>query len=117
MAAIPQQLTIEQGATFAYALDWYDSEDAPIHLVDCTAKMQIRAAQNPTSLLLGELSTTSGSIVLKPGTGKIYLNMSASQTAALNFTKAYYDLVVLFPGGHIERLINGKVTLAKGVTV
>lgn len=79
-----------------------------------TARMQIRKSKSSTSSEI-ELTTSNGRITISGTNGLITCTIAASDTANLDFDKAYYDLEIV-TGSTVERLLEGKVTLSKEVT-
>jgi hypothetical protein len=75
--------------------------------------MQIRETVASSSTLVS-LTNTAG-ITLSSSAPNIVLSISATDTAALNFTEAVYDLE-LVNSGTVYRVLEGKVTLSKEVT-
>lgn len=108
-------LHIDQGATFTRRFVWKAGE--PLEIVDLTgltARMQIR----PTSQgdLLVSLTTENGGITLGGEDGTIDLLISAADTSAFTWTKAVYDLEIVYPDARVRRLLSGNVTLSREVT-
>ena len=118
MSAGNYELTIEQGATFNQIITWQDPAGAAIDITSFTAKLQVRDTKG--SLLL-DLSTTpnaNGSkLTLGGSNGQITILITATDTAAMTFTTARYDLKLTAPNGVATRLIKGAVSLDKQVTV
>lgn len=108
------KLNIEQGATFRYSLNW-TADDVPVDLTGCTARMQIRLDVSSPAVI-AELTTQNTGIVLNATPGQVDLYLSATDTAALNFDTAVYDLEVEFTNGDVCRLIEGEVALSLEVT-
>lgn len=107
-------LTIEQGATFTYNLTWRDGSGAVKALGSgWTARLQIRETVS-SSTTLASLTNTAG-ITLGNSAPNIVISISATDTAALNFTNAVYDLE-LVNSGTVYRVLEGKVNLSKEVT-
>lgn len=107
---------INQGATLAKAMTYYMLDGVtPFNLTGYTARMQIRPSV-ASSTVLANLTTENGGITLGGAAGTIVLNMSAADTAALNFDVAVYDLEIISSGGVVTRLLAGNVTLCKEVT-
>lgn len=118
MPAAKRNLQIEQFATFRKVLTWRDAKKRPINLTGWTAVLQMRSAAS-SDIVLFELSTANGGIVIDPLKGQITLHITNEQTAALGFTAAVYDLLLTAPGGAAGdgiRLIEGKVIVSLGVT-
>ena len=107
---------IEQGATYRHTLYWKDSFNAPIDLINCSARMQIRATVD-SSALITELSTINGRIVITVEEGKLELIIPSSVTKLLKpIASAVYDLEVYFGSGDTVRLIEGKIIIKAEVT-
>ena len=115
MSAGTLDLFVEQGATFSYALTLTDSVGAPVNLTGYTARMQMRRSVQSPDILIS-LTTANGRLVITPLTGVITMTISATDTAALNFQSAVYDLEIESAGGIVTRLIEGKVRLSLEVT-
>ena len=115
MPAIRKNLVIEQNATFSKKLVWRDSLRKPIKLTGYTAKLQVRAALGDPAVLL-ELSTTNGGIVIAPAIGTITLKATPEVTELIEWDSGVYDLLLEAPDGSKTRLMEGKVTVSKGVT-
>ena len=115
MSAGTLDLFVEQGATFSYTLTLTDSAGAPVNLTGYTARMQMRRSVQSPDILIS-LTTANGRLVITPLTGVITMTISATDTAALNFQSAVYDLEIESAGGIVTRLIEGKVRLSLEVT-
>lgn len=116
MSAAKLKLTIEQGATFSQQITWKAGTPAvPVDLTGCTARMQIRATI-PSTAVLASLTTENGGVTLGGALGTIVMLLTATQTAALSFTAAVYDLEVEWADGTVRRVVYGPVTLSPEVT-
>lgn len=115
MAAGRYNIKIEQGATFRFEIVYRDSNSAIVNLTGFTARMQIRPIPSSTTILVNA-STANGKIVITPSQGRIVVTLSATETAALDFTTARYDLEIEATDGTVTRLIEGVVTLSPEVT-
>jgi len=87
----------------------------PVDLTSFTARMQIRSDIDATDTLVS-LTNENGGITLGAAAGTIALLISATATAALDFTSAVYDLEVVSAAGVVTRLLSGAVTLVPEVT-
>ncbi len=108
-------LTIEQGATFNPVMTWKDQAGNPIDLTGYTARMQIRATVDD-STVIHELSTTNGELVLGGVAGTITFGIPATTTASFTFQEAVYDLELTALDGTVTRLLKGSVYLSPEVT-
>lgn len=86
----------------------------PIDLAGYTARMQIRAKLDDTTVIK-ELTTENGGIVIDNTTKTITLTISATDTAAFTFGTAVYSLE-LVNGNVVTPFAGGTVTLTKEVT-
>ena len=108
-------LTIEQGATFNPVLTWKDQAGTPIDLTGYTARMQIRATVD-SSTVIHELSTANGELTLGGTAGTITFGIPAATTAGFTFDEAVYDLELTDASGVVTRLLKGNVYLSPEVT-
>lgn len=111
-------ISLQQGASFERKFVWKGANKRPINLTGWSAVLQVRVG--PGQPILIELSTANGGIELGGIQGTIKVKLSATQTQALTFTSAVYDLKLIPPSGAgtlDRRLMEGKVTLSPAVTV
>jgi hypothetical protein len=106
-------IVIEQGATFSRVITWKDSSNNPVDLTGYAARLQIRPTIGSGEPIL--TLTDGGGIELGGLAGTIALTISATQTAALNFSTANYDLE-LVSGETVKRLLRGSATLDEEYT-
>lgn len=110
-------LVCEQATTFNFQFviqDEVNTVITPWNLTNYTATMTIRpfVGSNTTTLVL---TSADGDITLGGATGRITVNISATDT---NITPARYsyDLVVN-SGGTITRILEGRFVVTGGVTL
>ena len=126
MPAGTLNVTIEQGATWEYAMTWseYDAENSPTYAGDpidlsiYSARAHIRRRKSATDYLLA-MTTENGMITLGGALGTISFHVPAEDTAALSFATGVWDLELFYVSGEeeiVRRLIEGTVTLSKEVT-
>ena len=120
MAAGKYDITIEQGATFTLNLSYKDSAGDVVDLSSSyTSRMKIRESTGGTiiaSTEAGDSPKNTLSIALAASGNNIIVTMSATNTAALDFDNAVYDLEII-TGALIDRIIEGRVFLSKEITV
>lgn len=109
-------ITIEQGATFNPVLTWKDQAGALINLTGYSARMQIRPTVDDAGIPFVDATDLNGKLVLGGVAGTITLNIPATDTAALVFSEAVYDLEVEDASGVVTRLLKGDVYLSPEVT-
>ena len=120
MAAYKLPLKILQGETFAKLVTWKvgptEATAVPVDLTGCAARMQVRAKLTSPDVLL-EFTIENGGIVLGGADGTIeYARMSDSETAALGWRDAVYDLEVVFSDSSVRRMFYGPVSISPEVT-
>lgn len=109
-------LTINQGETFTHILKWSDENNTPVNLTGYTAKLQIREKPEAVNPLI-ELSTENGGIIFSlVEVGTFTLTISSTATTAITWNTGVYDLLMIAPDLTVTRLIEGRVTVSKGVT-
>lgn len=108
--------TIDQGATNTLRITWFDEEVIPVDLsAGFTAMLQIRLTGDAATTLLS-LTQASG-ITLAAAEPTITVAITSTQSAALTFTRAVYDLTITQTSGTVvTRLLEGTVTLRKRVS-
>lgn len=115
------KLVIIQGSPFDEVFGWEAGETqqtaAPVPLHNYAARMHLRPEPKSPVLLL-ELTTENGRIVLDPVAGTIRLKLNALETAAIDWDMAVFDLE-LIPAGREEdafRFMQGSAVVSEGVT-
>lgn len=104
------------GAGFkAYISGGIIEYNSPINMAGYTARMQIRAKLDDT-IVIEELTTVDGDIVINNTLKTITLNMTAEITAAFTFKTAVYSLEMVSSGGQVTPFAVGTLTLVKEVT-
>ena len=117
MTAATQDLTIEQGTSWALNLRWKDGNGAAVDLTGYTARMQIRESYaTPVLLSLGSAAPLAG-ITLGGAAGTITVAATAPQTAVLPaMSTCVYDLELVEHGGLVRRFLQGSATVSPEVT-
>jgi uncharacterized membrane protein YeiH len=87
----------------------------PVDLTGMTARMQIRARVDSTTVL-HELTTENGGIVLDNTAKTIKLIIPATITASLAFIQAVYNLEVIDAQNIVTNFASGSVGAVKEVT-
>lgn len=87
----------------------------PVDLDGYTARAQIRESVGSSEILL-ELTTTNGRIVLDNTAKTITLQITATDTADLDWTTGVYALELVSAGGVVSCLARGKVRVGPEIT-
>jgi hypothetical protein len=102
---------IQKGATYKpRSIFWVG-----VDLTGCTARMQVRETVTSTVLLL-DLTTANGRIIITPLTSKIQILVDVITTTALLTLGGVYDLEIVFPDTTVTRLVEGKLAFIDEVT-
>jgi hypothetical protein len=114
--AFKLNLKIDQGGTFAKSVTWKTgAPPRPVDLTGCKARMQVRETLESPLVLL-ELTSEGGRIVLGGEEGTVAMLVDPITTAAIAWESGVYDLEVIFPDGSIRRLLAGSVSVSPEVT-
>ena len=132
MSAGRYSFLIEQGATTDFEIQYKGSSGTPVDLTGYEAAMQIRNAQNGTTLyatltssiddtytkeVSGSFLSLSGSNLSTPlSSGSIGVYIGHAVTNDFSFNEAFYDLE-LTSGSIRTRLIQGQIQLNDQVTL
>ena len=110
------ELTIIQGSTNSFVFEWVGSDGNPVDVsTGYTAQMQARVHESSATTLF-DLTSAGGDITLEAN-GKITAKLDAADSAALNFTRAVYDLTLTkIATGEKYRLVKDRVVLDRSVT-
>jgi len=111
MSAGKYDIKIEQRATFEREITF----PVGVDLTGVTAAMQGRRTDNSTEIFF-DLTTENGGIVINVIDRTLDIIMSSTDTAALDFDKGVYDLILFDVDSRDIRLLEGKVILDDGVT-
>ena len=99
----------------AYTSGGYLQYNTPVSLSGFTARMTIRETLESTTTLMS-LTTSNSGITLDDTAKTISLYISATDTAAIDWTQAVYDLEMVSGSGVVTRLLSGSITVSNEVT-
>jgi hypothetical protein len=108
---IKRKLTILQGATFRKRWTWKPG-GVPMDFTGCKARMQVRAEIDGTVVLL-ELTTENGGIVLGAEPGAIDLYISATDTTIVNETHAQFVCIRMLLAPHHSHDMRATIFFTK----
>ena len=133
MAASKYTITIEQGATTDFEVQWNDSNNLPVDLTGYEAKMQLRTdyLDNGAGIITaltssigdvyaktagsGFLSVSGSNLTTSPTSGSIGIYLGHYVTGVLTGSSYFYDLEMT-SGETRTRLLEGLVIIKKQVT-
>jgi hypothetical protein len=105
-------LEIFQGETWWMQMVLTDDNGAPIPLTSYTARLQIRPyVGGPVLMTL----TDADAITITPAAGRIEIDLTATETEALQFISAVYDLFVKLTTVRTP-LLRGAVLVTPSIT-
>lgn len=103
-----------QGTTLRKVFTW-TVEGVPLDLTGYTGAAQLRkTAGDPAPAL--DLSTQNGGIIIDGPAGKITMYAPSVDTEKLVADKYVYDLEITDTQGDVSRLVEGIITISKGIT-
>jgi len=110
-------LVIEQGRRVMLRLAWVDEQGGAIDLSSgYTAAMHIRTVRDSATAALLSLTHASG-ITLAATKNNITAEITAAQSAALTFGRAFYELTVTHTAtSTVFRLLQGACRLSRRAT-
>jgi hypothetical protein len=103
-------LKIDQGATLVLEIECHNDLGQPMDLTGYTAQAQVRYRHSDA----GPAAVFSATLNETPGL--VSLSLGAAQTAALAKPFGVWDCELTGPGGVVQRLAEGKVTISPEVT-
>jgi hypothetical protein len=106
--------TIDQGAHFERVVTIKNPDDSLYDLTNHTARMQIRTEIDSEVVVL-ELTTENGRIVLGGNLGTITLIIDSSDTENIS-TDGVYDIEIIDDSDRVFRVLKGKIRLEPEVT-
>jgi hypothetical protein len=105
---------VNGSAIAAYTGGGFLVYQAPKVLTSYTARMQLRPTVASDTVILEV--TDADAITIGGTEGYASLTLTATQTAALDFSTCVYQLELVSGGGVVKRLASGVITLSKEVT-
>jgi len=104
------KLTLTQGIDRGYAWPIEDSLGNSVDLTGWSAKCQVREEDSPTAKLLANLHAyIEGS--------RVIVSWTAEDSVDWNFTKGFYDVVLINPSGRPAQIISaGTIFVDHSVT-
>ena len=116
MSAGKLNITIEQGATFNRDFTYTDQYGTAIDITGAIVRMKIKENFEDSNAILSATTGDDGRVTLTNASkGKFNLNISASDTANLNFDNAYYQIEIEYTDGQVDRILEGRARLSKEI--
>lgn len=103
-----------QGTTLRKEFTW-TAAGVPVDLTGFSGKAQLRTSAGNTAIAL-EMSTANGGIIIDSLNGKITMYATDAATQLLTADKYLYDLEITNTLGDVQRLVEGVITISKGIT-
>lgn len=118
MPAAIYNFEIERGTSFFISFDYKNDNSLPINLTNWCARLRwINTETSEVSTFVTNTSNSTYEFNIDPLIGRLIFKLPASQTAALPFTTANYDLELQEPndlynngGKRVFRILQGTVT-------
>jgi hypothetical protein len=106
--------TLYQGTTLRKEFTW-TAAGVPVDLTGYTGRAQLRTSAGTAAIAL-DLTSANGGILVSGVTGKITMYATDLQTDTLTADKYLYDLDITNTLGDVLRLVEGTITISKGIT-
>lgn len=106
--------TLYQGTTLRKVFTW-TVDDLPVDLTGFTGAAQLRKSAGDTAVAL-DLNSDNGGIIVDGPAGQITMYATAEETQLLVAEKYVYDLEITDTLGDVSRLVEGVITISKGIT-
>lgn len=122
---VKRDFIVPQGATYPIKMRWLDSNNNPISLSGATVRAQLRkefesstvsidcTIANEKAFIEDDPLTPNDNTTIPWYFGFI---LSATDTANIEATSYYYDLVVTKSDGDVTRAMEGRISLTPRVT-
>lgn len=107
-------MEVDKGSVFRLIFT-IKTNETPWNLTGYTAEMKIRK-NSSTGAVLKTLNTTNGKIALGGTAGTVTITMSSSETDVLPVGRHVYDLELVSGGGEVNRVLEGRLLVNRGVT-
>jgi hypothetical protein len=98
-------LSIDQGTTYSVTFTVNDDTGTARDLTNYQARSQMRRSYYTTA------NTAFTAIVTSPLDGEVNISLTSTQTSALKDGRYVYDIELQAPGGAVERIVEGIVTV------
>lgn len=109
MAAVPLNLTIEQGTDFEASITIRNKDGSPLSLLSYTAEAKLRKHYGAT------ISYPFVVEFLDRPNGRIKISMTDTNTSSLVEGRYVYDIVLTSPNSLKTRVVFGSVIVSPGV--
>lgn len=108
--------TVNSAEYAAYTSGGYLQYYTPVDMTGFAARMTIKNRIGGTVLATLTSGAPDNRIALDNAAHTVTLTISATDTAAFEFTSGTYDLEMVAPTGAVTRLYQGAITISKEVT-
>lgn len=109
MAAVPLNLTIEQGTDFESSITIRNRDSSPLNLASYTGEAKLRKHYSATTYYSFTLQ------FIDRVNGRIKISMSSANTALLTEGRYVYDIVLTSPNSLKSRVAFGAIVVSPGV--
>ena len=115
MAAGYHHFIVEQGATFQHVLTLKDSNGTAINLTGYSAEMDLRKNQDDANEVV-TLTVANGRVTMGGVAGTITIEISATDTSALQVGDGVYDIDLSDASGKVDRILDGTYSIRGNVS-
>lgn len=109
MASV-SNLYVDQGSDFSFTVTLTNSDGSAMDLTGYTCDAQVRKAYTSSS------TSATFSTSINASAGLVTLELTDTQTTALDYGRYVYDAVITSSSGEKTRVLEGQVVVTPGVT-
>lgn len=119
MTATQYDIVVEQNADWTHTFAVTSDGTTPVDLTGARGRMQIRNFyQMQGGIVLAEASSQNGGITIDGPQGLVHVRLGGAQTALIDQgVIGKYDLLIYKPDGTTTRIVQGSVSVSRGVTM
>jgi hypothetical protein len=120
MAAGVHNIVIESGATWREGVTLMEPDgETPTDVTGYEVRMEVRTRAGATEALISisEVAGEDGEVTVGDADGHLSLRITPTGTLKVRgLKKAVYDIFIELPGGDVDKLLKGAVTVDPNVT-
>lgn len=109
MAAVPLNLTVEQGTDFEASITIRNRDGSPLNLLSYTGESKLRKHYSATTHYPFTLQ------FVDRANGRVKISMASTNTSALTEGRYVYDIVLTSPNSLKSRVVFGSIVVSPGV--
>lgn len=110
MKAAKLDLLIQRGSTYRKAFQLQQPDGTPVNLLGSSIRAKLRKSFESS------VEVDFHALIFDPLNGKCSIELSADETAALEFVTGVYDVEIVFTNAEVQQVLFGNVLIKKEAT-